>query len=101
MRISDWSSDVCSSDLQRSRVATIVTADGNLERAVEGQAVTLALADEIDASRGDVIADAICGRGRQSRSDGCRGLIRCDHVHVRDLQSNSPRDKAADLKSVV
>src|SRR3546814_3342879 len=43
---------------QRSRVAAIVTADGKLECAVEGQAVTLALADEIDASRGDVIADA-------------------------------------------
>src|SRR3546814_15158438 len=51
MRISDWSSDVCSSDL-------IVTADGDLGRAIEGQAVTLTLTDEIDASRGDIIAAA-------------------------------------------
>jgi bifunctional enzyme CysN/CysC len=43
---------------QRSRVARIVTADGDLARAGAGQAVTLTLADEIDASRGDVIASA-------------------------------------------
>ena len=30
--------------------------DGDLDSAVAGQAVTLALADEIDISRGDVIA---------------------------------------------
>jgi len=41
---------------QRSKIARIVTADGDLPRAVPGQAVTLTLADEIDASRGDVIA---------------------------------------------
>src|SRR3546814_11484159 len=51
MRISDWSSDVCSSDL-------IVTLDGDLEEAVAGQSVTLTLADEVDCSRGDVIAAA-------------------------------------------
>jgi bifunctional enzyme CysN/CysC len=43
---------------QRSQVARIVTADGDLERAVAGQPVVLALRDEIDASRGDVIASA-------------------------------------------
>ncbi|GAB2492573.1 sulfate adenylyltransferase subunit CysN [Pseudoxanthomonas sangjuensis] len=43
---------------QRSKIARIVTADGDLPRAVPGQAVTLTLADEIDASRGDVIAAA-------------------------------------------
>jgi len=42
----------------RSRIKAIVTADGELERARPGQAVTLQLADEIDASRGDVIVDA-------------------------------------------
>src|SRR5690606_22824846 len=41
---------------QRSTVARIVTADGDLTHAQAGQAVTLVLADEIDASRGDVIA---------------------------------------------
>ena len=41
---------------RRSRVARIVTADGDLQAAAEGQAITLTLADEIDASRGDVVA---------------------------------------------
>jgi bifunctional enzyme CysN/CysC len=43
---------------RRSTVARIVTADGDLPVAVRGQAITLTLADEIDASRGDVIAAA-------------------------------------------
>ena len=40
----------------RSTVERIVTYDGDLDEAVAGQAVTLTLADEIDASRGDMIA---------------------------------------------
>ena len=40
-----------------SNVARIVTMDGDLEEAEAGAAVTLALADEIDISRGDVLAD--------------------------------------------
>ena len=43
---------------QRSRVARVVIADGDLAQAGAGQAVTLTLTDEIDASRGDVIAAA-------------------------------------------
>jgi bifunctional enzyme CysN/CysC len=39
-----------------SKVARIVTADGDLAQAVSGQSVTLVLEDEIDVSRGDVIA---------------------------------------------
>src|SRR3546814_3017478 len=64
MRISDWSSDVCSSDLRilpsgkTTTVDRIVTLDGDLDQAVAGQSVTLTLADEIDCSRGDVIAAA-------------------------------------------
>ncbi|HYG48349.1 MAG TPA: sulfate adenylyltransferase subunit CysN [Allosphingosinicella sp.] len=42
----------------RSRVERIVTFDGDLDRAVEGQSVTLTLADEVDCSRGQVIASA-------------------------------------------
>ena len=41
-----------------SKVARIVTLDGDLNEAVAGEAVTLTLADEIDCSRGDVIAVA-------------------------------------------
>jgi len=40
---------------RRSRVTTIVTADGNLPEAFAGQAVTLTLADEIDVGRGDLL----------------------------------------------
>lgn len=43
---------------QRSRIARIVTADGDLSSAIAGQAVTLTLNDEIDISRGDVIVPA-------------------------------------------
>jgi bifunctional enzyme CysN/CysC len=39
-----------------SRIDRIVGADGDLERAIAGQAVTITLADQIDCSRGDVIA---------------------------------------------
>lgn len=38
-----------------SNIARIVTHDGDLDRAIAGQAVTLTLADEIDIGRGDII----------------------------------------------
>ena len=41
-----------------STVSRIVTLDGDVELAVAGQSVTICLADEIDCSRGDVIATA-------------------------------------------
>jgi bifunctional enzyme CysN/CysC len=41
-----------------SSVARIVTKDGDLAEAVAGQSVTLTLNDEVDCSRGDVIAAA-------------------------------------------
>ena len=41
-----------------SVVSRIVTLDGDLDEAVTGQSVTLCLADEIDCSRGNVIAAA-------------------------------------------
>ncbi|WP_018237891.1 sulfate adenylyltransferase subunit CysN [Ensifer sp. BR816] len=40
---------------QRSSVKAIVTFDGNLTTAAEGEAVTLVLADEVDASRGNML----------------------------------------------
>lgn len=39
-----------------SSVARIVTFDGDLSEAVAGDAVTLTLADEVDISRGDILA---------------------------------------------
>jgi len=41
-----------------SRVARIVAYEGDLDQAVAGQSVTLTLTDEVDCSRGDVIAPA-------------------------------------------
>ena len=43
---------------QESRVARIVTAEGDLEQALAGQSITLTLEDELDISRGDVISAA-------------------------------------------
>lgn len=43
---------------RETRVARIVTFSGELDRAAAGQEVTLALADEIDVSRGDMITGA-------------------------------------------
>jgi bifunctional enzyme CysN/CysC len=57
---------------RQSTVARIVTMDGDLDFAVAGQAVTLALADEIDISRGDVIATTDLPGGRSVRSRDCR-----------------------------
>ena len=43
---------------RESIVARIVTKDGDLDRAVAGQSVTITLTTEIDVSRGDVLAAA-------------------------------------------
>ncbi len=40
---------------KRAHVARIVTADGDLETAQQGDAVTLTFAEEVDVSRGDII----------------------------------------------
>ena len=40
---------------RRSTVERIVTLDGDLARGVDGQSVTLTLADDVDCSRGEVI----------------------------------------------
>jgi sulfate adenylyltransferase large subunit len=42
----------------RSRVAAIDSIDGELAEALPGQSVTLRLTDDVDVSRGDLIADA-------------------------------------------
>ncbi len=57
-RISQGDEIIAQPSGRRSRVARIVTADGDLETAGAEQAVTLTLADEVDVSRGDVIVAA-------------------------------------------
>jgi bifunctional enzyme CysN/CysC len=44
--------------IQRARVASIVTADGDLQQASSGRAITLVLDRDIDISRGDVVSTA-------------------------------------------
>jgi bifunctional enzyme CysN/CysC len=48
---------VVTSSGRSSVVRRIATADGDLDRAASGDAVTLVLADEIDSPRGEVFAD--------------------------------------------
>ena len=48
---------------KQSRVVRIVTKDGDLERAVAGQSITITLEDEIDISRGDLICGADSAAG--------------------------------------
>ena len=40
-----------------SRIARIVTADGDLDSATAGDAVTLTMVDELDVARGDILCD--------------------------------------------
>src|SRR4051795_12572632 len=42
-----------------TRIARVVTMNGDLDEGVAGQSVTVTLADEVDCSRGDVIAAAV------------------------------------------
>ena len=49
---------VVAGSARTTRISRIVTTDGDLEEAVAGQAVTLTLADEVDVSRGDILAPA-------------------------------------------
>jgi sulfate adenylyltransferase large subunit len=55
---------------RETRVARIVTMDGDLNRATVGQSVTLVLEDDVDASRGDVIAHADRAPAIADRFDG-------------------------------
>ena len=43
---------------QRTRIDQIITAGGALDRATVGQSVTLTLTDNVDVSRGDLLAEA-------------------------------------------
>jgi bifunctional enzyme CysN/CysC len=42
----------------RSRIQRVVTGDGDLEKAIAGQSITVTLADEVDISRGDLLCAA-------------------------------------------
>ncbi|MBP0465487.1 sulfate adenylyltransferase subunit CysN [Roseomonas sp. PWR1] len=57
-RIAPGDQVVVAASGKSSRVARIVTADGDLAAAEAGQAVTLTLEDEVDVARGDVLSTA-------------------------------------------
>jgi bifunctional enzyme CysN/CysC len=59
-----------------STVVRIVTFDGDLDEAVAGQSVTLTLADEVDCSRGDLIAAA--GDPPQASDQFCATFVWMD-----------------------
>ena len=59
-----------------STVKTISTFDGDLPEAVAGQSVTLTLADEVDCSRGDLIAAA--GDPPQASDQFCATFVWVD-----------------------
>jgi bifunctional enzyme CysN/CysC len=56
-RVRPGDSVVVAKSGRSTKVERIVTMDGDLPEAVAGDAVTLTLADEVDISRGDVLAD--------------------------------------------
>ena len=59
-----------------STIERIVTFDGDLDEAVAGQSVTLTLADEVDCSRGDMIAAA--GDPPQASDQFCATFVWMD-----------------------
>ncbi len=59
-----------------STVKTITTFDGDLDEAVAGQSVTLTLTDEVDCSRGDLIAAA--GDPPQASDQFCATFVWMD-----------------------
>lgn len=59
-----------------STVKTITTFDGDLDEAVAGQSVTITLADEVDCSRGDLIAAA--GDPPQASDQFCATFVWMD-----------------------
>jgi bifunctional enzyme CysN/CysC len=59
-----------------STVSRIVSFDGDLDEAVAGQSVTLTLADEVDCSRGDMIAAA--GDPPQASDQFCATFVWMD-----------------------
>ena len=61
---------------KRAHVARIVTADGDLEAAREGEAVTLTFAEEVDVSRGDIIAHAEKAPADRRPGRGAARLVR-------------------------
>src|SRR3546814_1539508 len=66
MRISDWSSDVCSSDLKRNRVSAAIQAHQSIEHAVEPGMALHAVARA--RAHGIALGRRQTGSGKQCRA---------------------------------
>jgi len=64
-----------------SAVKTILTLDGELDEAVAGQSVTITLDDEVDCSRGDVIAAA--GDPPEASDQFCATIVWMDETAMK------------------
>ncbi len=64
-----------------STVKTLSTFDGDLDEAVAGQSVTITLTDEVDCSRGDVIAAA--GDPPEASDQFCSTLVWMDETAMK------------------
>ncbi len=76
---------------RESTVERIVTYDGDLDVAVAGQSVTVTLADEIDVSRGDVLAGAGEPAGRGGPVRGHHRVDERGAAAARPLLPDAPR----------
>jgi sulfate adenylyltransferase large subunit len=65
-------------------VARIVTLDGDLEEAIAGQSVMLTFADEVDVSRGDVIASVEKPPEVANRIEARLFWMAAKHLHERE-----------------
>ncbi|KEO89555.1 adenylyltransferase [Erythrobacter longus] len=64
-----------------STIKSIATFDGNLEEAVAGQSITITLADEVDCSRGDVIA--VADNPPEASDQFCSTLVWMDETALK------------------
>src|SRR3546814_14313835 len=93
MRISDWSSDVCSSDLietehAQARRGVAAAADPQLAVRVDGERAQILVGETIDDHRCSVAAgieaiQAVAGGGIAGTADEVSAII-TDHHHVHD-----------------
>src|SRR3546814_3399211 len=85
MRISDWSSDVCSSDLQ---IAILDVGVAGQERQAQAAFVAQANGDGLQAGAVDLDRNAVVGIGHQQRLAGVRRDIDDrSEEHTSELQS--------------
>src|SRR3546814_8316551 len=83
MRISDWSSDVCSSDLEQLHVVQVRAAAAEVIRQVGDEAHARGLADEAQLLAG---VGQGCETDRQRRGDAPAQEARSEE-HTSELQS--------------